>query len=72
LILAQKSGVGAASAAREPCALRLKAHLQNLIPGLHVLICAKPFPPIIELIRLLIQFLVQQALNWCTAQSAYQ
>jgi len=33
-VSAQKSGVGAASAAWEPCALRLKAHLQKLIPGL--------------------------------------
>jgi len=40
--ISQKSGVGAASAAREPCALRLKAHLQKLIPGLHVQVCAKP------------------------------
>jgi len=38
MVSAQKFGVGAASAAREPCALRLEAHLQDLIPGLHALV----------------------------------
>jgi len=46
-VSAQKFGVGVASAALEPCILRLKAHLQKLIPGLR-----KGIPPIIELIRL--------------------
>jgi len=30
----KKARVDAASAAWEPCALRLKAHLQKLVPGL--------------------------------------
>ena len=48
-VSAQKSRVGAASAAWEPCALRLKTHLQKLISGQHMPGLRKAIPPIIEL-----------------------
>jgi len=43
-VSAQKSGVGAASAAWEPRALRLKAQLQKLISGQHAW-SAQSHPP---------------------------
>ena len=42
------SEILAASGARKPCALRLKAHLQKVIPGLHVLTCTKASPQLLS------------------------